>query len=317
MPSAEELQRLLPGYEVFELLSSEKTGALYRAQQNSLEREVTIVVLPPSLVKDDSQRKAFAADAKSTAKLNHPHLVNVYDSGDIEGMLYVIMEAIPGRSLHETTRRHAVDQMEGALLVIDLCQGLEHAHKAGIIHQAINPRNILINKNAEAKILDFGIAGLTGIDQADESSAYCAPEVFAESAGIDARTDNYSVGMIFYKLLTGHLPGDPYIPPSKASDSHTDFDRIVQRAIEHDPAKRYSSAGEMAQDITNLINKWKYASSQNTTHNMRTTPLESLHSLATGVKATKPSNLAAVAITLLVICIIAAAAYFVIKLILF
>jgi len=312
-PSPEELEGLLAGYQVTELISSDSSGALYRAVQTSLEREVTIKVLPPSMIEADFRREAFEADAKSMANLSHPHLVNVYDYGDIEGMLYVIMERVPGRTLQQTTAGHAVDEIEGGRLITELCHGLEHAHKAGIIHQTLNPQNVLINKNAEAKILDFGMAGLTGLNAKEQAAAYCAPEVFEQGENTDVRADIYSLGMIFYELLVGHLPGDPYVPPSEASDCIPVFDVIVAQAIQKDPFKRYSSAEKMARDIQYRLNELKSKSLQETTHNM-VTPSNPAASLpAASMAPAKASHKLAVVVTLLIISMIAAGTYFMIK----
>ena len=247
------------------------------------------------------------------ANLNHPNLVDVYDSGNVEGMLYIIMERVPGRTLGETAGGNPVDEVESAQLVAEVCRGLEHAHKAGNIHQGLNPGNILINAEAQAKIVDFGIAGLTGVDPGNKNSAYCAPEILQDNGNVDARADIYSLGVILYQLLTGKLPGDPYIPPSEASSSLPDFDEIVQRAIQRDPDKRYSTSGEMAQEIEELIKQLKSEHSQQKSNSMMTAAVVSSVPSTPNIKITKPSNAPAITVTLLVVCGLAAGAYFIIK----
>lgn len=314
-PTPEKLAQLISGYKVTELVSSGIRGALYQAKQLSLDRTVTIKVLPPEIGHDSTLRHAFETEAKAMARLNDPNLVDVFDFGNIQGMLYIITEHIPGRSLYETTHGHHVDQKESARLVADLCLGLEHAHQAGIVHRALNPHKVLINNDAQAKIVDFGIAGLTGIDTEDEVSSYSAPEVFQQGGHVDAKTDIYSAGMILYELIVGNLPSNPYTPPSQARNCRPEFDQIIYRAIQPEPAKRYGSAGEMAQAIEDVLEKMGTAPTQEVIKTMLTaaTPTTARRLPTTSLNVAKPSNNSALIVTLLTMAVIVGIVAVVIK----
>lgn len=305
-PTPEELAELIPGYQVNELVSTGSRGALYQAKQVSLDRTVTIKVLPPEIGEDPTLRHAFETEAKAMARLNDPNLVDVFDFGDIQGMLYIIMEHVPGSSLYETTHGHHVDQKESSRLVADLCHGLEHAHQAGIIHRALNPHKVLINSEAQAKIVDFGIAGLTGEDTGDEITSYSAPEIFQQESVVDAKADIYSVGMILYELIVGQLPSNPYTPPSQVRNCRPELDQIIYRAIQPDPSKRYGSAGEMANAIEEMLEKMGAAPTQEIIKTMMTSasPAAATRMPAANLTVAKPSNAPAIVVSLLTVAVI-------------
>lgn len=254
-PSPEQLSSLLPGYKVETLVSCDVSGAVYEASQISLDRKVTIKVLPPEIGKDADLSAAFEAEAKTMARLRDPNLVGVFDFGNIDGMLFIIMENVPGRSLHEATHGNRVDQKESARLVADICHGLHHAHNEGVVHRALTPRNILINNEAQPKIVDFGLASLFTNRSAESENPYAAPETMQPGARVDFRADIYSAGMILYDLVVGHLPGEPYKPPTSVRNCRPEIDSIIYRAIQSDPAQRYASADNMARDLETMLEK--------------------------------------------------------------
>lgn len=306
-PSPEYLSSLLQGYEVRVLVSSGIGGALYEAQQISLDRKVTIKVLPPQVGKDASLRAAFEAEAKTMARLNDPNLVDVFDFGDIDGMLYIIMEHVPGRSLHEATHGSHVDLKESARLISDVCRGLHHAHQEGIVHKALEPKNILINNEAQPKIVDFGLASLFSQQSGNISNPYSAPETRVPDLEVDCRADIYSAGMILYDLVVGRLPQEPYISPSSARNCRPEIDNIVYKAIHPDPNERYSSADQMAEDLEEMLTKMGAPPTQ-----------EAIKTLVTTSSSTRPrpisrpvvipsssSSNSALIITLLIVAILA------------
>lgn len=265
-PTPEELSRLVPAYEVLELISTGSHGSLYKAKQRSLDRAVTIKVLPPEVGQNARLREAFETEAKVMARLNHPNLVDVFDFGNVDGMLYIIMEDMPERNLHGTAQGHHVEQKESARLIANVCHGLAHAHELGIVHSRINPTNILINDEAEPKIVDFGLSSLS--QSSDSGSdpmhlSYIAPEIRDGGAPADVRSDIYSVGIMLYRLLTGTPPADPYRPPSACMPIHADFDAIVAKAIQPDPSLRYQSAASMAAELEAYLKKRKVQPTQN------------------------------------------------------
>ena len=244
--SPDELGLLIPAYEVLELTANNEQGAFYGARQISLNRMVTIKVLPQEVSQSADLQAAFTTQAKAMARLNHPNLVNVFDFGNIEDTFYMVMEYLPDRNLAELTEGHHVEHSEASQLIADICHGLAHAHQQGVIHQNLTPSSILINDDAVPKIIDFGISDLSHQDQLQESAVYIAPENEATIAA-----DIYSVGVMLYRLLTGdfHTNFDSYTPPSEITSTDPSLDEITAIALQTDPQMRYQSASDMAADL--------------------------------------------------------------------
>ncbi|SHI68481.1 Serine/threonine protein kinase [Rubritalea squalenifaciens DSM 18772] len=256
-PQPEELNNLFSAYRVDGFIAQGGMGAVYHGTQVSLDRPVAIKILPDVFGEDPSYRQSFETEAKAMARLNHPNLVGIYDFGELDGMLYIIMEYVQGRSLHESAHGQVVEEEEAARLILDICRGLEHAHEAGLIHRDIKPANILIDDQVRPKIVDFGLArpleGDEGGGVVFGTPGYTAPEVLNHPENVDQRSDIYSVGVMLYELLTGGMPVDPYMSPSEAAEADERFDNIVARAIQPDPEHRYSSVSEMAEDLEELL----------------------------------------------------------------
>ena len=260
-PSVEELQERFPNHTIESFIAQGGMGAVYLATQTSLDRPVAIKILPQEFGEDEDYRVSFETEAKAMARLNHSNLVGIYDFGDIDGMLFIIMEYIPGRSLFDTAHGQQVDQVEAATLIAEMCHGLDHAHSAGMLHRDIKPANVLIDDEARPKIVDFGLARPLGEEQSDGvvfgTPGYTAPEVLTNPFAVDQRSDIFSMGVMLYEMLTGHLPGNPIIPASSVSHSDVRFDAILNKAIHPDPDQRYKTAGEMAVALEELIKKFE------------------------------------------------------------
>lgn len=256
-PEPSQLAPLFPGYAVEGLIATGGMGAVYRAVQRSLDRPVAIKILPREFTKDKAFRAIFEAEAKAMAKLNHPNLIGVYDFGEIDGMLYIIMEHVPGKSLFHSAHGMAIDPSEVIRLVTGICHGLAHAHEHGVIHRDIKPSNILLDLEARPKIGDFGLARNTGqtVQEGEEifgTPHYTAPEVVTAPQSVDHRADIFSLGVLLHELLTGHLPADDPRPPSAIVMCDPRFDVIVRRATEVQPQRRYDSAMEIANDLQTI-----------------------------------------------------------------
>jgi hypothetical protein len=256
-PDPAELAPLFPGYEIQGLIATGGMGAVYHAVQKSLDRAVAIKILPRELTGDESFRDSFETEAKAMARLNHPNLIGVYDFGEIEGMLYIIMEYVPGNSLFHSAHGTAIDPAEVVRLVSGICQGLAHAHQHGILHRDIKPSNILLDFNAEPKIGDFGLARpIERKTQAGEeifgTPHYTAPEVIHSPFTVDHRADIFSVGVLLHELLTGRLPADDPRSPSLIAHCDPRFDVIVRRATDPSPEHRYHSALEMVRELQTI-----------------------------------------------------------------
>ncbi|MEO5913775.1 MAG: serine/threonine-protein kinase [Luteolibacter sp.] len=253
-PDVSYLATLFPGYEIESLIATGGMGAVYCATQRSLDRTVAIKILPPELSADAAFRAGFEAEAKAMARLNHPNLIGVYDFGEVGGMLYLIMEFVPGKSIHHSAHGIAIDPMETVRLVSSICHGLAHAHENGIIHRDIKPANILLDLNAQPKIGDFGLARPHDkqVREGDEifgTPHYTAPEVTTPPYTVCHRADIFSVGVMLHELLTGRLPAEDPRPASAIVRCDPRFDAIIHRATRHRPEQRYFSAAEMARDL--------------------------------------------------------------------
>ncbi|PID80455.1 protein kinase, partial [bacterium DOLZORAL124_64_63] len=161
-PGLEEIAALLPSYEIISFIAKGGMGAVYMARQKSLDRDVAIKVLPRHFGEDAEFRASFETEAKNMAKLNHPNLIGIYDFGQIDGLLYIIMEMVQGQSLFHSAYGKTIEPTEAARVVSEICHGLDHAHKHGILHRDIKPANILLDPSASPKIGDFGLARPVG-----------------------------------------------------------------------------------------------------------------------------------------------------------
>ena len=253
-PEPADLAPLFPGYEIQGLIATGGMGAVYCAVQKSLDRTVALKILPMEFSKDAAFCAGFEAEAKAMARLNHPNLIGVYDFGEVNGMLYIIMEFVPGQSIYHSAYGLAIDQEEVIRLVTGICNGLAHAHENGIIHRDIKPSNILLDLNAQPKIGDFGLARPIErkVEEGEEifgTPHYTAPEVVNHPHSVDYRADIFSVGVLLHELLTGKLPASDPRPASTIVRCDPRFDNIVRRATQPLAAARYSSAKEISHDL--------------------------------------------------------------------
>jgi len=256
-PEPQDLQRSFTHYEIHAFIAAGGMGAVYLGKQTSLDRPVAIKILPPELSGDQAYLDLFQSEAKALAKLNHHNLVGIIDFGETDGMFFIVMEFVPGRSLYNVAYGRSVDQGEAAILISDMCKGLAHAHDNGILHRDIKPSNILIDDEAVPKIVDFGLA--RPMNRRSNSKVvfgtpgYTAPEVTREPETVDHKADIFSIGVMLYELLTGKLPGDTYTPASYINDTDPRFDSIIEKAINPYAVMRYNSAADMAEELDYLI----------------------------------------------------------------
>nr|MBR9812108.1 protein kinase [bacterium] len=257
-PDLSELSKLFDGYEVISLIATGGMGAVYKASQVSLDRDVAIKLLPVEFGKDPSFRNQFEAEARSMAKLNHDNLIGIYDFGEADGMPYIVMELVAGKSLYHSSYGKAIDETTAVELVIGICRGLAHAHEANIIHRDIKPANILLDPNAKPKIGDFGLAAASDSEHSEDgpifgTPGYVAPEILSNPKAIGVQSDIYAVGVILYELLTGKLPEEPASPPSSIAKCDRRLDPIFKKATRRNPALRFQSADEMADDLEKVL----------------------------------------------------------------
>lgn len=253
-PDPRELADLLPGYEVESLIAVGGMGAVYRAVQSSLHRPVAIKILPAELGSDEAFRIRFETEAKAMALLNHPNLAGVYDFGNMDGMLYIVMEFVEGESLYQFAYGKFIEPEDAIRMTRGICLGLHHAHEHGVLHRDIKPSNILLDLYAQPKIVDFGLAQeMRKAPEVDEevfgTPHYTAPEVLTKPGSVDARADIFSIGVILHELLTGRVPAKDPRTASAIVQCDPRLDGVVRKATHPNPDLRYYSAAEMAAEL--------------------------------------------------------------------
>jgi formylglycine-generating enzyme required for sulfatase activity len=266
----------LGDYELLETLGGGGMGLVFRARQRRLDRDVALKIIRPERLGSATSLQRFRREARGLARLAHPNVVALFDSGVVDGVPYMAMELVPGRGLdddiasaRETGRPLAVAD------VLDwggqLADALQAAHEAGLVHRDVKPSNVRIDLDGRARLLDFGIVrdldsdSLTLTGPFAGSPAYAAPEQIAGgSESIDARTDVYALGVLLYEALTGAVPfpgegaervfhrilSEEPLPPRRArSDVPQDLQVVVLKALEKDPRRRYASARALGDDL--------------------------------------------------------------------
>ncbi len=261
-PSPEELQRDFPEYEIRGILGRGGMGAVYKGWQRSLDRFVAIKILPPNLddgISDFTER--FKREAKAMAHLRHPGIVAVHDAGTTAGgLLFFIMECIQGTDVQKMIAEHGRLAPADALRITSaVCAALSYAHRHGVIHRDIKPSNIMIEPDGDVKIADFGLAKSTGPETTALTMSnitmgtpdFMAPEALQGVANVDHRADIYAVGVMLYQMLTGKVPRGKYDRPSRVVPRlDKRLDSVVDRALQPDPAARYSTAADMGAALT-------------------------------------------------------------------
>jgi tRNA A-37 threonylcarbamoyl transferase component Bud32 len=273
-PSVGEMRNLFPHLEVIELIGRGGMGAVYKARQKDLDRLVALKILPPGIGDDRAFADRFVREAKALAKLNHSNIVTLYEFDQADGLFYFMMEFVDGVNLRQLLQAGRLAPREALAIVPQICDALQYAHDQGIVHRDIKPENILLDRKGRVKVADFGVARLMGIEPELATGAggqpvpvpgslteagkvmgtpqYMAPEQRERPTEVDHRADIYSLGVVFYQMLTGELPGKRIEPPSKKVQLDVRLDEIVLRALEKQPELRYQQAGALRTDIETI-----------------------------------------------------------------
>jgi hypothetical protein len=230
-------------------------GAVYQARQPKLDRLVALKVLPLELAQQPGFAERFLREARALAKLNHPHVVAVYDFGEAEGLYYFLMEFVDGVNLRQAMQAGPLQPAEALRIVAQVCEALQFAHDEGIIHRDVKPENILLDKRGRVKMVDFGLAKLLGgapTDRALTASRqvmgtwhYMAPEQVETPLAVDHRADVYSLGVVLYEMLTGGLPLGRFALPSQKAAVDGRLDEVILQALEKEPDRRFQHVREM------------------------------------------------------------------------
>ncbi len=275
-PPAAEMAKLFPQLEIVELLGRGGMGAVYKARQPAIDRWVALKVLPPQSTARPGFTERFNREARALARLNHPNIVALHEFGQVEGMPYFVMEYVEGVTLRRLVQERRLEPREALKIVPQICEALQFAHDEGVVHRDIKPENILLDKKGRVKIADFGIAKImggesnagsppptdatqpaggaqgtarptTGLTQEQVLGTpnYMAPEQVEHPQTVDHRADIYSLGVVFYEMLTGELPLGKFQPPSKKVQVDVRLDEVVLHALEKEPELRYQQASQV------------------------------------------------------------------------
>ena len=234
-------------------------GAVYKARQKSLERIVALKVLPAEVGRDPTFAERFTREARSLARLTHPNLLTVFEFGETGNLYFLIMEYVDGVNLRQAIQAKSLSPAETLGVVQQICDALQYAHDEGIVHRDIKPENVLLDRKGRVKIADFGLAKLLGRSPVDITLTaahqvmgtlhYMAPEQIERPLDVDHRADIYSLGVVFYELLTGHLPLGRFPLPSEKAAIGARLDEVVLRTLERDPDRRYQQASAVKTDV--------------------------------------------------------------------
>lgn len=271
--------RTLGHYRIIELIGAGGMGVVYRARDERLERDVALKVLPPGTLADESARRRFRKEALALSRLNHPNIATVHDFDSQDGIDFLVTELIVGTTLDERLTPGGMPEKEVVQIGMQLAEGLETAHREGVIHRDLKPANLRVTADGRVKILDFGLA--KRIDPADHASvtqsvfeergpagplAYMAPEQLRGDK-VDARADLWAAGVVLYELATGRRPFEAKtatalagetlhaavtIPPVSQARISPRLADVILKCLEKDPEHRYQSAKELLVDLRRL-----------------------------------------------------------------
>jgi serine/threonine protein kinase len=262
LPDPARLAEYFPQLEILELLGQGGMGAVYKARQSGLDRLVALKILPLQASGDTGFAERFNREARALAKLSHPNIVAVYDFGQTHGLHYFIMEYVDGPNLREIERSGKLSTRQALQIIPYICEALQFAHDEGVVHRDVKPENVLLDKKGRVKIADFGLAKilgrgpkdtrLTGVRDVMGTPHYMAPEQVEHPQEVDHRADIYSLGVVFYEMLTGELPLGKFAPPSQKVQVDVRLDEVVLHTLEKEPSRRYQHASQVKTDLETI-----------------------------------------------------------------
>ncbi len=254
-------------------------GEVYRARDEHLDRDVALKVLPAAALADETTRKRFRKEALALSKLNHPNIATIHEFDTQDGIDFLVMEYVAGKTLKDMLSEGGLPEKEAAKLGAQVATALEEAHEKGVIHRDLKPSNVMVTPKGQVKVLDFGIAklvrpeGETTVDGtatethgAPGTLPYMAPEQLLGEE-VDGRTDLYALGTVLYEMATGRrtyrqtsapqmiaaiLDREPQTPRDLNRKVSSEFERIILKCLEKDPKRRPQTARELRADLERL-----------------------------------------------------------------
>ena len=265
--------QIISHYKILEKLGGGGMGIVYKAQDTRLKRTVALKFLPPDLTRDEEAKTRFVHEAQAASALQHPNICTIHDIDEAtDGQMFIVMDCYEGETLKKKIEQGPVKIEEATEIVIQIAQGLSEAHAHGIMHRDVKPANILVTKSGVVKIVDFGLAKLSGRTKLTKTGstlgtiAYMSPEQL-QSGDVDARADIFSLGVVLYEMLTGKTPfrGDheaalmysivseePEPLQHYIADAPSELIHILSRALEKSPADRYKTMDDLLIDLRRL-----------------------------------------------------------------
>ena len=227
-----------------------------------MDRIVALKILPEEFSRDVKFALRFTREARTLAKLNHPNIVSVFEFGKVQGTYYFLMEFVDGPTLRDVVSAGQLPSEHALAIVPHLCDALQFAHDKGVIHRDIKPENILMAKDGSVKITDFGLSRILGNEtqptvltrthQIMRTPRYMAAEQLEGARSVDPRADIYSLGVVFYEMLTGELPIGRFAVPSQKVEIDVRLDEVVLRTLEKEPRRRYQHASQIKSDVQTI-----------------------------------------------------------------
>jgi tRNA A-37 threonylcarbamoyl transferase component Bud32 len=292
-PDVDTLAQAFPQLDRIEFIGQGGMGCVFKARQKQLDRIVALKILPDSLARDAAFADRFAREARALAALSHPNIVTVHDCGRAADFFYLLMEFVDGVNLRQALRAGRFTPEQALAIVPPLCDALQFAHDRGIVHRDIKPENVLLDRNGVVKVADFGIARmLARNEQPPQSTApgsshesgktelrsqppsgtaptgkaagtpgYMAPEQTEQPRSTDHRADIYSLGVVFYEMLTGERPAGHFEPPSshlRGIQIDVRLDEVVLRALEREPDRRYQQVSEIKTAVETIATSYAH-----------------------------------------------------------
>ncbi len=269
------MEELVPGtllaskYRIVEVVGRGGMGIVYKAEDTKLKRSVALKFLPPELMLEEEAKERFVLEAQAAAALSHPNICTIHEINEEESKSFIAMEYVEGESLRAKIERGPLEEQEALDIAIQINEGLDEAHKKGIVHRDIKSANIMVTEKGQAKIMDFGLAKVTGGTLLTREGttlgtvAYMSPEQ-AQGKKVDYRSDIWSLGVVMYEMLSGQLPfqgnreasilysvvhEEPRSLKEIKRDLPSEMQQIINRSLKKKPESRYSSAAEMLNDL--------------------------------------------------------------------